>query len=137
MLLVKLFEEKEVSMEFWESPSVSKKEVLFLTFFFRLFLVLEVVACMASFVDNFSKLEGAELLTTAGFKFRWLPQTPDERSPEAAAAEEKVFKFDNTLGPFRCLPADGGLLGGSELDGEMLEISLQGPDTGGTSPCDK
>ena len=117
---------------------MSKKEVLFFTFFFRLFLVLEVVACMASFVDNFSKLEGAELLTTTGFKFRWLPQTPDERSPEAAAAtEENYSRSANTLGPFQCLPADGGLLGGSEFDGEMLEISLQGPDTGGTSPCNK
>ena len=99
--------------------------------------MLEVVACMASFVDNFSKLEGAELLTTAGFKFRWLPQTPAERSPEAAAREENYFKFDDTLGAFQCSPADGGLLGGSEFEGEMLEISLQGPDTGGTSPCDK
>ena len=73
---------------------MSKKEVFFLTFFFRLFLVLEVVACMASFVDNFSKLEGAELLTTTGFKFRWLPQTPDERSPEAAATEGNYLKLD-------------------------------------------
>ena len=92
---------------------------------------------MASFVDNFSKLEGAGLLTTAGFKFRWLPQTPDERSPEAAATEENFLKLDTTLGPFQCSPADGGLLGGSEFDGEMLEISLHGPDTGGTSPCNK
>ena len=116
---------------------MSKNEVLFFTFFFRLFLVLEAVACMASFVDSFSKLEGAELLTTTGFKFRWLPQTPDERSPEAAATEENYLKLDNTLGAFQCLPADGGLLGGSEFDGEMLEISLHGPDTGGTSPCNK
>ena len=92
---------------------------------------------MASFVDNFSKLEGAELLTTTGFKFRWLPQTPDEISPEAAATEKNYLKLDNTLGAFQCLPADGGLLGGSEFDGEMLEISLHGPDTGRTSSCNK
>ena len=72
---------------------MSKKEVLFFTFFFRLFLVLEVVACMASFVDNLSKLEGAEVLTTAGFKFGWLPQTPDERSPEATAAIEEFLQI--------------------------------------------
>ena len=54
----------------WESPRVSKKEVLFFAFFFKLFLVVEVVACKASLVESFWKLEGAELFTTAGFMFR-------------------------------------------------------------------
>ena len=58
------------SMELWESPNVSKKEVLFFAFFFKLFLVVEVVACKASLVESFWKLEGAELFTIAGFMFR-------------------------------------------------------------------
>ena len=59
-----------MSMEFCESPKVSKKEVLFFAFFFKLFLVVDVVACKASLVESFWKLEGAELFTIAGFMFR-------------------------------------------------------------------
>ena len=67
----RLLEGKEVaSMELCESPKVSKKEVLFFAFFFKLFLVVEVVACRASLVESFWKLEGAELFTTVGFMFR-------------------------------------------------------------------
>ena len=67
----RLLEGNEVmSIELCESPKVSKKEVLFFAFFFKLFLVVEAVACRASLVESFWKLEGAELFTTAGFMLR-------------------------------------------------------------------
>lgn len=65
-----LIGKEATSMELCESPKVSKNEVLFFPFFFKLFLVMEVVACKASLVESFWKLEGAELFTTAGFMFR-------------------------------------------------------------------
>ena len=67
----RLLEGKEAtSMELCGSPRVSKNEVLFFPFFFKLFLVVEVVACKASLVESFWKFEGAELFTIAGFMFR-------------------------------------------------------------------